>query len=269
MKSDATTDTPRLGADRGRVFDIQRFSIHDGPGIRTTVFLKGCPLTCAWCCNPGATRLGVLPVADPEDSSVTHPDAREYTLDEVAAECLRDRPFYEESGGGVTLSGGEPLVQHQFTLALIHRLHEAGVRVAIETTGHAPADVFERVRHAADFVIMDVKHHDPVQHRRWTGVTNDRCLANLKAAVTAGGPLLVRIPVIPGVNDSPADAAAFARSLAPLGVRDVELMPFHQLGERKYELLGWPYRMEGVPPLHPEDLDDFAAALAGGGIHTL
>ncbi len=260
---------PALSAQLGRVLDIQKFSIHDGPGIRTTVFLKGCPLACAWCCNPGGQKLAVLPIQDPTDPSVTQPDSFDRTVDEVVDICLQDRVFYEESGGGVTLSGGEPLVQHPFALALIRRLHDEGIHTAIETTGHAPAAIFERARREADLVIMDVKHHDPEAHRQWTGVTNTRCLANLRAAVTAGGDLLVRIPVIPGVNDSLDDARAFAALLAPIGVHEVQLMPFHQFGERKYELLGWPYRMAGVPTLHDDDLAGFKETLAAGGVRTI
>jgi len=257
-----------LDERRGRVFDVQKFSIHDGPGIRTTVFLKGCPLSCAWCCNPGGQKLAVLHVKDAGDASIVHEDSWELTLDRLVETCLQDLPFYEESGGGVTLSGGDPLVQTPFALALIARLREAGVHTAIETTGHAPAPVFETLRAAVDLVIMDVKHHDAAEHKRWTGVTNELCLANLAAAVAAGGDLLVRIPVIRGVNDTIEDARAFARLLGSVGVRQVQLMPFHQLGERKYELLDWPYRMTGVAPLHREDLAGFCDALRAGGVQV-
>lgn len=254
--------------DRGRLFDIQKFSLHDGPGIRTVVFFKGCPMACAWCANPGSQKLAVLPVHDAVDPSLTCADSRDYTVDEVMEICLQDRAFYEESGGGVTLSGGEPLVQYRFALGLVGQLADEGVHTAIETTGYAPPAVFERVRAALGLVIFDVKHHDSRAHRRWTGVPNDRCLANLRAAVAAGGPLLVRIPVISGVNDSPADARAFAALLTSCGVREVQLLGFHQYGERKYDLLGWPYRMAGVPPLPDDALEEFRATLETPTLHA-
>ncbi|MEA5116628.1 MAG: glycyl-radical enzyme activating protein [Propionicimonas sp.] len=257
-----------MSAEVGRVFDIQKFSLHDGPGIRSVVFLKGCPMTCAWCSNPGSQKLRVLQVRDPLHPGVRVPDSRDWTVEEVVETCLQDRPFYQESGGGVTLSGGEALVQHRFARTLLHALRQEGVHTALETTGYAAPAVFQRVLAEVDLLLIDVKHHDPELHRRWTGVGNDLPLANLAAALAAGTPLLVRIPVIPGVNDSLADAAAFCRLLKPLGVTELQLLPFHQFGERKYELLDRGYAMAGVPALHAEDLDDYRQAFADGGIHA-
>jgi pyruvate formate lyase activating enzyme len=257
-----------MGEDVGRVFDIQKFSLHDGPGIRTVVFLKGCPMACAWCSNPNSRKLQVLQVRDANDPKVFVADSRDYTVDEVVRVCLQDLPFYEESGGGVTLSGGEALVQHRFTTRLLRKLGTKGVHTAVETTGYAAPAVFEKVLAAVDLLIMDVKHHDRTLHREWTGVTNDLPLRNLAAAVTTGRPVLVRIPVVPGVNDTPEDAAAFARLLTPIGVTEVQLLPFHQFGERKYELLDWEYRMAGVPALHEEDLTSYVQTFADHGVHA-
>jgi pyruvate formate lyase activating enzyme len=254
--------------DVGRIFDIQKFSLHDGPGIRTVVFLKGCPMACAWCSNPGSRRLQVLQVADGVHPHVLVRDSRDYSVDEVVRTCLQDLPFYEESGGGVTLSGGEAMVQHRFTSRLLGALRARGVHTAIETTGYAAPAIFERILGEVDLPIIDVKHWDRTQHERWTGVANDLPLRNLTTAVAGGGPLLVRIPVIPGVNASLADAYEFCRVLAPIGVRDVQLLPFHQFGERKYELLGWDYRMAGVAPLHEEDLAEYIAAFREHGIRA-
>jgi pyruvate formate lyase activating enzyme len=253
-------------AETGRVFDIQKFSLHDGPGIRTVVFLKGCPLDCAWCSNPNARELCVLPMANPLRPGEFADDARDVTVDEVVATCLQDRPFYEESGGGVTLSGGEPLVQHRFATALLDRLREEGLHTAIETTGAVPEAVFRRALDRLDLVIIDVKLPDAARHQHWTGAPNTRPLRALDIAVASGLPLLVRIPVIPGVNDSLDDAAAFARLLHAHGVGRVQLLPFHQFGERKYDLLGWDYRFRGVPALHDEDLGAYRAVLAEHGV---
>ena len=254
--------------DVGRIFDIQKFSLHDGPGIRTVVFLKGCPMACAWCSNPGSRELQVLQVRDGVHPEVTMPDSRDYTVDEVVGVCMQDLPFYEESGGGVTLSGGEAMVQHRFTSRLLGELRSRGVHTAIETTGYAAPAIFERILGEVDLLIIDVKHWDSAEHERWTGVDNVLPLRNLSAALAAGGPLLVRIPVIPGVNASLDDAVAFCRLLAPMGVRDVQLLPFHQFGERKYELLGWDYRMAGIPALHEEDLEAYISTFHDHGVHA-
>ena len=257
-----------MAKDVGRVFDIQKFSLHDGPGIRTVVFLKGCPMACAWCSNPGSRKLQVLEVADGLHSHVVVPDSRDYSVDEVVEVCLQDLPFYEESGGGVTLSGGEAMVQHRFTSRLLGELRSRGVHTAIETTGYAAAAVFQRILGEVDLAIIDVKHWNRAEHKRWTGVDNVLPLANLETAVSAGGPVIVRIPVIPRVNDSLDDAVEFSRLLGSVGVREVQLLPFHQFGERKYELLGWDYRMAGVGPLHEEDLVEYIATFRDHGVRA-
>lgn len=257
-----------MSANLGRVFDIQKFSLHDGPGIRTVVFLKGCPMRCSWCSNPNSQRLAVLPMRDTTTGDRTVPDSRDYPTEEVIEICLQDLPFYQESGGGVTLSGGEVLVQHRFAARLLAQLHDLDIHTAIETTGYAAAAVFQRTLELSDLAIIDVKHHDPVEHRRWTGVSNEIPLRNLATALASHTQVLVRIPVIPGVNNSTADAAAFCRTLLPLGVRRLQLLPFHQFGARKYELLGWDYTMADLPALHEEDLAEFAATFAENGIQA-
>nr|WP_300149825.1 glycyl-radical enzyme activating protein [Propionicimonas sp.] len=257
-----------MGEDVGRVFDIQKFSLHDGPGIRTVVFLKGCPMACAWCSNPNSRKLQVLQLRDANDPNVFIADSRDYAVEEVVRICLQDLPFYEESGGGVTLSGGEAMVQHRFAARLLRKLRAKGVHTAVETTGYAAPAVFEKILAEVDLLIIDVKHHDRKLHRKWTGVANDLPLRNLAAAIDAGGPVLVRIPIVPGVNDSLEDAAAFARLLTPIGVHEVQLLPFHQFGERKYELLDWEYRMAGVPALHEEDLAAHVQSFADHGVHA-
>ena len=254
--------------DVGRIFDIQKFSLHDGPGIRTIVFLKGCPMSCAWCSNPGSRTLKVLQVRDPDNPDVFTADSRDYTVDEVMAICLQDLAFYEESGGGVTLSGGEAMVQHRFTLELLRTLNARGIHTAIETTGYAAPGIFARILAEVDLAIIDVKHHDRTQHKEWTTLSNELPLQNLAAAIAAGGEVLVRIPVIPGVSNQLDDAVAFSHLLTPLGVTEVQLLPFHQFGERKYELLGWDYRFAGVPALHEEDLAEYRNTFLANGVRA-
>ncbi|MFV0452953.1 MAG: glycyl-radical enzyme activating protein [Propioniciclava sp.] len=256
-------------ADRlGRVFNIQKFSIHDGPGIRTVVFLKGCPLGCAWCSNPNSRKLQPVMMADPNDPAVFSEDSREYPLEEVVRICLQDRPFYDESGGGVTLSGGEALVQHEFATRLLKALRAEGVHTAIETTGYVATPIFGKAIAHCDLVIIDVKHHDKALHKRWTGRGNELPLANLEVAAAAAAQVWVRIPVIPGVNDSREDARAFADLLQRRGFGSAQLLPFHQYGERKYELLGWDYAFDGVPTLHEPDVEDFRQEMVAAGVNA-
>ncbi|PHP53780.1 radical SAM protein [Actinomyces ruminis] len=249
----------------GVVFNIQRFSLHDGPGIRTVVFLKGCPLACPWCANPESINPGVEQFLDPATGEAT-PAGRRHTLAEVLKECEADRPFFEESGGGVTLSGGEPMLQHAFATALLQELQRRGMHTAMESTGHVAPPVFDRALDHLDYLLIDVKHHDRDAHKRWTGGYNDLPLRNLSRALERGIETRVRIPVIPAVNDTPTDAAAFAEQLHSLGVGRVQLLPFHQFGERKYLLLGRPYRMAGVTALHPEDLTEYRDTMIRAGI---
>ncbi len=255
-----------MSETEGRVFNIQKFSIHDGPGIRTVVFLKGCPLSCSWCSNPNSRKLKPVMMRDANDPNVFNEDSREYRLEEVVRVCLQDEPFYEESGGGVTLSGGEPLVQHRFATALLRELRAHGIHTAVETTGYVANAIFAKALKHLDLVIMDVKHHDFDAHKRWTGVGSDLPLSNLKQAIEAGTPIWARIPVIPGVNNTLDDATAFAEHLQRQGLRQVQLLPFHQYGERKYELLGWDYAFHDVPTLHEEDVEGFRQALEAAGI---
>ena len=264
------------------MFNIQKFSLHDGPGIRTVVFFKGCPLACRWCSNPESQRAEVLlwepqPGGSGAGAGGRVPDSREYTLEETLGICLQDRPFYEESGGGgngtgkgerggVTLSGGEALTQGEFAAALLEALGAEGIHTALETSGHAPADVFARVSAAADILLFDVKHYDSRRHREGAGVDNGLILDNLRSALAAGRNLLPRIPVIPEYNDSPEDAAGFALLFAALGLRRVQLLPFHQFGAKKYAALGRPYAMEGIPQLHPEDLEGYRKVFGANGV---
>ncbi|MDR0598816.1 MAG: radical SAM protein [Treponema sp.] len=263
----------------GLLFNIQKFSLHDGPGIRTVVFFKGCPLSCRWCSNPESQR------AEPclfweEDASApggvrAKPDSREYPLEEVLEICLQDRPFYEESGGGVTLSGGEPLTQRAFAAALLKSLGEENIHTAIETTGYAPPEVFKEVTDRADLLLFDLKHHDDRRHFEGTGVHHGPILANLKSALDntraadrdrPAMSILPRIPVIPGYNNALEDARGFAGLLNSLGLKRAQLLPFHQFGEKKYAMLRIPYPMKGLPQLHPEDLEEYRRAFIAEGI---
>ena len=273
----------------GTVFNIQRFCVNDGPGIRTTVFLKGCPLSCAWCHNPesNSARPELFYDADqcvscgrcvslcPQKAHLMengrHQLRRESCVrcmacaethcpalaaagetrraEDVMAEVLRDRPFYQASGGGMTLSGGEPFFQEAFALKLLRLAREAQVHTCVETCGFAPLSLLEQAARWVDLFLYDIKLTDPALHRQWTGVSNDRILENLRALDKMGAKTVLRCPVIPGVNDTPAHfqgVAKIANSLMHL--QEIHLEPYHPLGVSKARRLGRESLLEGSFP---------------------
>ena len=277
---------------KGIVFNIQKFSIHDGPGVRTTVFLKGCPLRCKWCSNPESqlSRVQIMYHSDnclhcqkcvhtcPEKAITAAENGRihigraltnegEYkTVDEVVDVCMQDVDFYEESGGGVTISGGEGMVQPDFVESLVLRLKEKGIHTAIETTGCVSQEVFHRLAPLFDLLLFDVKHYDSEKHKLGTGVGTELIHKNLRWAQEQGLNILPRIPVIPGFNAELSDAEGIAKLLHEIGLGRVQLLPFHQMGERKYEFLNRDYEMTGVKALHPEDLTEYQKVFLDLGI---
>jgi len=283
---------------RGRIFNLQRFSLQDGPGLRTTVFMKGCPLACAWCHNPesqapapglllreerciacGSCREGLGPGEQPEDRPEATADAcptgarelvgRETGVAELVEEVLRDRPFFDQSGGGVTFSGGEPLLQPDFLVAALEAFRAAGVSTALDTCGFAPRERLLEAASRADLVLFDLKHMDSEVHRKWTGVGNGEILDNLEALGRAHGRIWIRVPVVPGVNDDEANLEATARFAASIpGVRRVDLLPYHGTGAAKFRRLGRDYLLEGVHPPTPERMEALAGSFRALGIPT-
>ena len=304
---------------RGRIFNVQRFSVHDGPGIRTTVFLKGCPLRCLWCHNPESIRGEPLLVrfesrclhcgrcveacptgrlaalergeadAAPECTlcgtcaEVCPAEARQLvgrwvTVGELLSEVLRDRIFFDDSGGGVTFSGGEPLSQPQFLAAALEACHGAGVRTTVDTSGFCRRSDLLRIAPWTDLFLFDLKHMDDGRHRELTGASSRRILENLSAladrlAASGGGDggeeagIRIRVPVIPGMNDDPANLAAVARFAASLpGVRRIDLLPYHAHGVGKLERLGEPPPAEAIEPIDPERLDRLVALVRSAGL---
>ena len=285
------------------VFNVQRFSVHDGPGIRTTVFLKGCPLACAWCHNPEGRdpdpELSLLPgrcircedcvEACPEHAAFPAFRVGEagwaakagkdgergrclrcgacvdacpagarvlmgqpWTVDALLEEVERDRVFYEESGGGVTFSGGEPLMPPRnaaFLLACLRAAGERGLHRAVDTSGHVPADTLAQAAPLIDLFLYDLKHMDDGIHRRLTGVGNERVLENLKRLDATGSEIWIRVPLIPGVNDDAANLEAMTAFVASLSrPHPIHLLPYHRVGGDKYGRLGVEYALGHLTP---------------------
>lgn len=268
----------------GNVFDIQRYSIHDGEGIRTVVFLKGCPLRCKWCANPESwaarpelfyvksrcigcktclAACGNREVAEAEEGirivrencteDLAWTDAcpagalcvkgKQMDVQEVAAEIGKDRVFYQYSGGGVTLSGGEPFLQPEFALELLRSCKEKGISTAVETTGYVAWEVLEEALPLTDLFLYDLKSMDTKIHQEWTGQGNERILNNLKRLARQGANIMVRTPMIPGVNDRREDIEAIMKFLKECGIQKYNILPFHQYGSGKYESIGIPYAL--------------------------
>lgn len=245
---------------KGRIFDIQRFSIHDGPGIRTIVFLKGCVLRCKWCCNPESQEYRIQKMMVQGEEKIIGKDV---TVEEVMEIVEKDRPYYQRSGGGLTLSGGESLCQPDFARDLLRAAKERGINTALESMGCAPFSVIEEILPYLDTYLLDIKHMDGEKHREFTGRSNELMLENAeKIAVTGKTNLVIRVPVIPGFNCTKKeiqDIAVFADRLA--GVKKIHLLPYHRLGQDKYEGLGRKYELEGLLPPENGQMEELREAV--------
>lgn len=284
MTVDIYTLTPaereRLEQTKGIIFDVQRYSLHDGPGLRTNIFFKGCPLRCLWCANPesqqmepelalfahNCIRCGQYAEACPvrwqaknggwnesllaelsERAALCPTEAIHWlgqsrTAGEVIAEALRDAPFYED-GGGITLTGGEPTMQPAMAEALLRLAKAEYIATAIESCGHTQWSVWERLLPYLDTILYDVKHMDDETHRAFTGAGNELILANLRRLANRGAAITIRVPLIPGFNAEATSLRAIAEFVVglPGPIRGLDLLPYHTLGQAKYAALGRDY----------------------------
>ncbi len=249
---------------KGRIFDVQRFSVHDGPGVRTIIFLKGCFLRCRWCCNPESQRYEIETMTMNGKEKVV---GRDVTVAEVVEILERDRIYYRRSGGGVTLSGGECLAQPQFAADLLRACHDRGINTAIETTGFASFDKIEKLLENLDICLMDIKHIDSAKHKEYTTQPNELILENARKIAKSGTKLVIRVPVIPGFNCSENEIKAIAQFASTLdNVKELHLLPYHRLGEPKYEGLGREYLMGDVGSIPKEHMEKLKQVVEAEGL---
>lgn len=248
----------------GRVFNIQRFSIHDGPGVRTIVFLKGCPLRCRWCCNPESQEWDIQSINIGGKAKTV---GRDVTVGEIMTEVEKDRTYYRRSGGGMTLSGGECLWQPEFSYALLKSAKENGINTAIETTGYASPETVLKIIENVDTVLMDIKHINGEKHKEFTGRDNSLILENAALIAKNAERLIVRTPVIPTFNDTEKDISDIADFALSLGtVKEMHLLPYHRIGSDKYAGLGRPYTMSHIEVPTAEKMKTLLKAAESRGI---
>jgi len=300
-----------MSSPTGIIFDIKKFSIHDGPGIRTTVFLKGCPLHCEWCHNPEGIApqpeiqfwskrciacwdciaeceqqaLAVVNGSRRHDPAVceqcghcaeicpaeaTQLIGQTMTVAEVMAEIEKDVVIYDESGGGATFSGGEPLLQIEFLEAILTVCKDHGIHTTVDTSGYTSPERFDRLRNLVDLFLYDLKIIDESRHIQHTGVPNRRILSNLKHLAHAGENITARIPILPGINDDEGNILQTGEFLASLGtIQKVNILPYHRAATEKYQRMGNHYRLAEIQPPADEHLSKIARQLEVFGLFVV
>ena len=257
----------------GFIFDIKRYAIHDGPGIRTTVFLKGCPLRCWWCHNPESQEAEVqLTVKERKlDGRIFLEEERigqRMSVEEVLGEVRRDLVFYEESSGGVTLSGGEPLMQGDFSTLLLKALKGEGIHTCLDTSGHAEPAVLKKCMPYTDLYLYDIKLIDDIHHVNYTGVSNELAFSNLKLLAQHNKNIIMRLPVIPGITDGQDNIEGIMALLHQHNLSHLDLLPYHAIARSKYQRLGLTYHMPDVQEPTADHMEDLKATFESKGFQV-
>ncbi len=304
------TETRETGKTTGCIFNIERFATRDGPGIRTTVFLKGCPLRCLWCSNPESIspfpqmmyfenlcqQCGRCAQACDYGATAVTPEgrikldrslctncgkcvgvcparAREMTgklvtVEEVLDEVRQDSLFYQNSGGGVTASGGEPTQQPEFVRELFRQCQDHVIHTCLDTCGFTRPEILQSVLDVTDLVLYDVKHMDPDRHKELTGVDNSIILDNLRMMAAQSRPVVVRVPLIPGINDTRENLSALAALMKDIGLRRIDILPYHAYGLSKYDRLGLEYKLADLKPHEESEVEEKKALIESFGLEV-
>jgi len=247
--------------EKGLIFNIQRYAIHDGPGIRVNIFFKGCPMRCWWCHNPESLKpeKEIIEKRKILDKNITIKEnetvGKEMTVSEVLSEIGKEIPFFDESGGGVTFSGGEPLMQVDFLNAILEKCKERDIHTVLDTSGYAPPRVFISVVDKVDIILYDLKFINEELHKKYTGVSNINVLENLKYLSEKRKNVIIRFPVIPGITIIEENIKNIAEFVVTLkGIEEINLLPYHKLAEEKYKIFCLENKMSGVNPLSDEEM---------------
>ncbi len=259
---------------RGLIFSIKRYSIHDGPGIRVTFFMKGCPLSCWWCHNPE----GISPEPEMADQirkigdkefTVTEQAGKLYSAEDIIGILEKEKIFISESKGGVTFSGGEPLLQPEFLLEALMKCKTDGYHTAVDTSGYAKTENYESIIPYTDLFLFDIKHADDKKHLQYTGVSNELILNNLQLILDKGKDVWIRIPVVPGINDDSGHLEMLRSLLLKVkcnNLKKVNLLPYHKIGSSKYKKFKLPYLMNGFEPPSPSRMKELKTFFEETGI---
>jgi pyruvate formate lyase activating enzyme len=259
---------------QGLIFSVKRYSIHDGPGIRVTFFMKGCPLSCWWCHNPeGISPLREIAVrmrrVGEKEFSENEDVGKYYSVNDIIEILEKERIFLQQSHGGVTFSGGEPMMQSEFLKEALKDCKANGYHTAIDTSGYASQESYQAIIPFTDLFLYDIKHLDALKHQEYTGVSNIGILDNLRMIINSGKDVMVRIPVIPGKNDDKENLTAVRELLSSLkceNLRKINLLPFHRIGKSKYNRFDLPYRMNDTEQPSPERMRELKEFFAETGI---
>jgi pyruvate formate lyase activating enzyme len=259
---------------KGLFFSVKKYSVHDGPGIRVTFFMKGCPMSCLWCHNPEGIspfpqavvqtrKIGLMEFSQTEDAG------KYYSVEDVLDILEEETVFIKQSGGGVTFSGGEPMLQHEFLLEALKACKSKGFNTTVDTSGYSPAENFRSIIPFTDLFLFDIKHLDDKKHTEFTGVSNKQIMENYRLLLGSCNSIIIRIPVIPGYNDDPEHLEKLKQLLSETKnetVKKICLLPFHKTGSSKYKKLNIPYRMINVKPPSTERMKELKHFFSETGI---